>query len=101
MKILYGSNAGTCEALAASLAGTAANHGYRPEVVPLDSGVDNLPTKQPLIIITSSYEGQPPDNAAHFIEWLEGLQGKKLKDLNYAVFGCGNRMNHALLSDCC
>jgi sulfite reductase alpha subunit-like flavoprotein len=37
------------------------------------------------------YEGQPPDNAAHFVEWLQKLESNKLKGVNYAVFGCGNR----------
>lgn len=90
MTILYGSNAGTCEALAQSLARAASSRGYYAQVDPLDSAVDNVPKGQPIILISSSYEGQPPDNAAHFVEWLQSLEGGKLSGVKYAVFGCGN-----------
>lgn len=91
MTILYGSNAGTCEALAQSLARAASGYGYHAEVNPLDSAVDKVPKDQPVILISSSYEGQPPDNASHFVQWLKELEGKKLEGVKYAVFGCGNR----------
>lgn len=92
LTILYGSNAGTCEALSQSLAREASAKGFKAEVNTLDSAVDSLPSSQPVIIICSSYEGQPPDNAAHFVTWLESLGGgDKLKGINYAVFGCGSR----------
>ncbi|RDW85388.1 bifunctional cytochrome P450 reductase [Coleophoma crateriformis] len=91
MTILYGSNAGTCEALAQSLARVASGRGYKVDVDPLDVAVDRLPKDQPVIMITASYEGQPPDNAAHFVEWLESLGGgTRLEGVKYAVFGCGN-----------
>ncbi|KAH9204492.1 putative cytochrome P450 oxidoreductase OrdA-like protein [Leptodontidium sp. 2 PMI_412] len=90
MTILYGSNAGTCEALAQSLARVASGRGYHAQVDPLDSAVDKVPKDQPVILISSSYEGQPPDNAAHFCEWLQNLDGPSLKGVKYAVFGCGN-----------
>jgi cytochrome P450/NADPH-cytochrome P450 reductase len=99
MTILYGSNAGTCEALAQSLARTASSRGYTAQVNPLDSAVDQLPKDQPVILISSSYEGQPPDNAAHFVEWLQSLEhSSKLNGVKYAVFGCGNRESTVLFS---
>ncbi|KAI9640753.1 hypothetical protein NHQ30_011062 [Ciborinia camelliae] len=92
MSIFYGSNSGTCEALARSLAREASGRGYEAQVEPLDAAVDKIPKSQPVILISSSYEGQPPDNASHFVEWLENLKGSdRLKDVNYAVYGCGNR----------
>lgn len=91
MTILYGSNSGTCEALAQSLAREAGTRGFKVKVDPLDSAVDNVPKDQPVIMISASYEGQPPDNAAHFVEWLGNLQGSDaLKGVKYAVYGCGN-----------
>lgn len=90
MAILYGSNTGTCESLAQSLANTASGHGYSPSVKPLDLGADELKKNQPVVIITASYEGEPPDNACHFIEWMKALKGSPLKNSRYAVFGCGN-----------
>ncbi|KAH9213493.1 fatty acid hydroxylase [Leptodontidium sp. 2 PMI_412] len=90
MVILYGSNAGTCEALAQNLARVAGSRGYLAQVNPMDSAVDKVPEGQPVVLISSSYEGQPPDNAAHFVEWIQNLQGPKLEGVKYAVFGCGN-----------
>lgn len=99
MTILYGSNAGTCEALAQSLARTASSRGYTAQVDPLDSAVDKLPKDRPVILISSSYEGQPPDNAAHFVEWLQNLEhSSKLNGVKYAVFGCGNRKSATLFN---
>jgi cytochrome P450 / NADPH-cytochrome P450 reductase len=90
MNIFYGSNSGTCEALAQRLAGDAAAHGFNATVVePLDTAREKLPTDQPVVIITASYEGQPPDNAAHFVAWIESMKGKELENVSYAVYGCG------------
>ena len=91
MTILYGSNAGTCESLANSLAGTASSHGYNPTVMTLDNDTRRIVKEQPLIIITPSYEGEPPDNATRFIGWLKNVQDNRLQGVHYAVFGCGNR----------
>ncbi|KAK6378889.1 hypothetical protein LTS17_006592 [Exophiala oligosperma] len=91
MLVLYGSNSGTCEGLAQSLAGSAGNRGYSATVKSLDAAVDQLPTKQPVVVITASYEGNPPDNAGVFVEWLQNVPSEeKLKDVQFAVFGCGH-----------
>lgn len=91
MSIFYGSNTGTCESLAQTLANAASSHGYDAHVATLDSATDNLPRQQPIVIVTASYEGEPPDNAAHFFQWLKNLQGSELEKVQYAVFGCGHR----------
>lgn len=92
MYIYYGSNTGTCEALAQRLADDALGHGFAPDVETLDSARQNIPKDGPVILVSASYEGQPPDNAAHFFEWLSGLkESDALRDVNYAVFGCGHR----------
>ncbi|TID25135.1 fatty acid hydroxylase [Venturia nashicola] len=91
MTILYGSNSGTCEALAQSLARAAGSRGFHAKVNPLDSAVSKVTKGEPVVLICSSYEGQPPDNAAHFMAWLETLKGDvELKDVKYTVYGCGN-----------
>ncbi|KAJ4518381.1 hypothetical protein HRR90_009372 [Exophiala dermatitidis] len=89
--IYYGSNTGTCEAMAHSLASSASSHGFQAKVDILDKATDALPKQGPMVVITSSYEGEPPDNAAHFVSWLKGLQGTEASGVKYAVFGCGNR----------
>ncbi|KAJ5668186.1 Amidohydrolase [Penicillium maclennaniae] len=90
MHIFYGSNTGTCEAFARRLADDAVEYGYSAETSPLDSARENIPKNEPVVFITASYEGQPPDNAAHFFEWLNELKGRDLDGVNYAVFGCGH-----------
>ncbi|KAK2031390.1 cytochrome P450 [Colletotrichum zoysiae] len=91
ISIYYGSNSGTCEALAQRLATDATTHGFNAATVePLDMAREHLPKNQPTVIITASYEGQPPENAAHFVAWLESLKARELSDVPYAVFGCGH-----------
>jgi cytochrome P450 / NADPH-cytochrome P450 reductase len=90
LNIYYGSNTGTCESLAQRLAADAAAHGFVAEVVdPLDMARQNLPKDRPAVIITSSYEGNPADNAALFCEWIQNSKGKEMDGVEYAVFGCG------------
>ncbi len=91
LSIFYGSNTGTCESMAASLAASASSHGFVPKVQILDEAIGVLPRDGPVVIVTSSYEGEPPDNAVHFVSWLKSLQELPLTGLKYAVFGCGNR----------
>ena len=91
VSIFFGSNMGTCETFSRRLADDAGRHGYVAEIDSLDSAMQKIPKSNPVIFITSSYEGQPPDNAAHYFEWLSGLRSKELKGVSYAVFGCGHR----------
>ena len=90
MTILFGGNMGTCESLAGVIAQSSLSHGYKADVKPLDDAT-NLPKDRPVLIITASYEGEPPDNARSFISWLTSLDGTPLDGVQYAVFGCGNR----------
>lgn len=90
--VLYGSNTGTCEALAQSLSSSAARHGYKAKVATMDSLAYGMPKDIPAVIITASYEGQPPDNASHFCNWLEKADRKELEGVRYSVFGVGNSM---------
>ena len=94
MTILYGSNTGTCEALAQTLASEASSRGYKPAVKTMDSAAGDIPKDQPVVVVTASYEGQPTDNAVYFMEWLQGLEGNQLEGLKYAVFGCGHRKHN-------
>lgn len=91
MAIYYGSNSGTCEALAQRLASDAPSHGFSAAVVDsLDAANENLPIDKPVAVITASYEGEPPDNAALFCNWIQGLKGNELEKVSYSVFGCGH-----------
>jgi cytochrome P450/NADPH-cytochrome P450 reductase len=90
LTILYGSNTGTCKTFADRLALNATVHGFEAVVKDMDLCTDQLPKSQPVIVVTASYEGQPPDNAARFVGWLHTLDAKALKNVQYAVFGCGH-----------
>ncbi|KAL4923303.1 bifunctional cytochrome P450/NADPH--P450 reductase [Aspergillus undulatus] len=93
MKIYYGSNSGTCQSMAERLAANAFSHGFSATTVDcVDNTTAKLPKDEPAVIITASYEGQPPDNAGQFVGWLESLKedSNELKDVSYAVFGCGH-----------
>ncbi|HVG33798.1 MAG TPA: cytochrome P450 [Pyrinomonadaceae bacterium] len=90
---LYGSNMGTAEELARRIAEDAEENGFAVKVAPLDDYTRRLPKEGLVFITSSSYNGKPPDNAAHFCEWLEKSDGNgdSLNGVTYAVFGCGNR----------
>ena len=89
MLILYGSNTGTCQTLAQRLAADAGLHGYHGSILDMDSGIHEIQQKTLAIIITASYEGEPPDNASHFVHWMS-RQDVRLGLLEYGVFGCGH-----------
>lgn len=90
--VLYGSNAGTCKYLAEDMATLAKEQGFRATVQTMDSAAGGLPTDQPVVIITPSYEGRPADNAAHFVNKIEsGTPGSNvLSGVRHAIFGVGN-----------
>jgi cytochrome P450/NADPH-cytochrome P450 reductase len=89
--VLYGSNTGSAEAFAERIASDAESQGYAAVAAPLDEHAGALPTDGAVVILTASYEGQPPDNARQFTAWLDALSADALKGVRYAVFGCGNR----------
>ncbi|PSS05126.1 P450 family fatty acid hydroxylase [Coniella lustricola] len=92
-RIFYGSNTGTCQGLAEILKTTAPQHGFDATVQPLDVAKDNLEPGTPIVLITSTmYEGQAPDNGAEFLNWLEEEgHGLSLDGVTFAVFGCGSK----------
>lgn len=91
LQILYGSNSGSAQNFALELTRTAQRKGYTVTLGILDDFVKKLSLKSKLIIVTSSYEGEPTNNAKAFVEWLKSKEVKDLKGINYTVFGCGNK----------
>ncbi|MFL5659795.1 MAG: cytochrome P450 [Ktedonobacteraceae bacterium] len=91
--VLYGSNLGTSEDIAESIAADGKVRGFTTATAPLDDFVHQLPKEGAVVIVTASYNGTPPDNAVKFCRWLtdEGLATDACKGVNYTVFGCGNR----------
>lgn len=89
ISILFGSGNGTCESLAQRFASDAAEYGFHATVDTLNSAKEKLVTGQPTIIFSSSYNGEPPANAAHFLSWIESSSDLRLEGVQYAVFACG------------
>ena len=91
--ILFGSNLGASEDVAEQVANDAGKHGFIPTVAPLDDYSGKLPSDGAVVIVTSSYNGTPPDNAVTFCNWLrdDSLATNALRGVRYTVFGCGNR----------
>ena len=89
--VAYGSNAGTCKAFAEDLQTNAPEFGFEVSIMTLDQATENIPKGIPFVVITSSYEGKPPDNAKKFVSWLEANNsGSALDGVQYALFGVGN-----------
>ena len=100
INVFFGGNMGTCESLTQTISNAASCRGFKAQVKRLDEATNNLKRDEPNLIITSSYDGQPPDNACKFVEWIESLEDKDLAGVPFAVFGCGNRM-YSLPSSFC
>lgn len=92
LTILYGTESGNCEALAQGLADQAREAGLSPVVTDMaDYKPRLLKGEQDLLIITSTYgEGDPPQRAAGFFEFMEGRKAPSLPDLRFAVLALGD-----------
>ncbi|WP_147803330.1 bifunctional cytochrome P450/NADPH--P450 reductase [Alkalicoccus halolimnae] len=91
LQVLYGSNLGTAEGTARELAETATYQGFEVTAAPLDDFAGNMPKEGAVLIVSASYNGHPPDNAASFTDWLASAEEEELDGVAYAVFGCGDR----------
>ncbi|WP_026573753.1 assimilatory sulfite reductase (NADPH) flavoprotein subunit [Bacillus sp. UNC438CL73TsuS30] len=90
--ILYGSQSGNAKGLANKAAKTLEGNGY---LVTLSSMSDykpnNLKKVQNLLIVVSTHgEGDPPDNAMTFHEFLHSKRAPKLEGLQFSVLALGD-----------
>ena len=81
--MLYGSNLGTTEELARTIANSAELNGFDTKLADLDSIVGELPTEGAVIIASASYNGAPPDNATRFVKWLNDAKPGDAAGVNY------------------
>ncbi|PRP80210.1 cytochrome P450, partial [Planoprotostelium fungivorum] len=99
--ILYGSNTGTSKEFAYSTARKASELNIQYSVSSLDEYYDKylangqeVKEHHTMLIITSTWNGHPPDNAKKFKNWMMDCQkaGKRdaAKHMNFSVFGVGN-----------
>ncbi len=91
--ILFGSQTGSAEGLAKKLAKESSGRGYAPKVLALnDYETANIPAASKAVIISSTWgDGDAPDNAVNFWNWLKADSAPRLEHLNFAVLGLGDK----------
>ncbi|RKL20095.1 Bifunctional cytochrome P450/NADPH--P450 reductase [Fusarium proliferatum] len=96
IKIFYGSNSGTCEALAHRLAAEAGARGLSPTNIDPVNAAKNALTKDDIVVlIMASYDGRPSDNAAEFVAWLGTLE-QGHRDWASTLFRVPKTVNEAM-----
>ncbi|WP_318503474.1 assimilatory sulfite reductase (NADPH) flavoprotein subunit [Bacillus sp. T3] len=90
--ILYGSQTGNAQRLAEKAGKTLSDKGFKPTVASMsDFKPSNLKKVKNLLIVASTHgEGEPPDNALAFHEFLHGKRAPKLEDLHFSVLAIGD-----------
>lgn len=90
--ILYGSQTGNSKGLAKKASQALEGIGFKATVSAMsDFKPNNLKKVQNLLIIASTHgEGEPPDNAKSFHEFLFGKRAPKLDGLQFSVLALGD-----------
>jgi sulfite reductase (NADPH) flavoprotein alpha-component len=90
--ILYGSQTGNAKGLAKKAEKTLANNGFQVTLSSMnDFKFANVKKIQNLLIFVSTHgEGEPPDQARSFHEYLHGRRAPKLDGLRFSVLSLGD-----------
>ncbi|MEA2143511.1 MAG: sulfite reductase flavoprotein alpha-component [Solirubrobacteraceae bacterium] len=90
--ILFGSETGNSKELARSLAEAAKAHGIEAQLADMvDYNTRALKDEHDLLVITSTHgEGDPPETARGFFEFLESRRAPSLPNLRFAVLALGD-----------
>ncbi len=90
--IAFGSQSGSAEGIAKKLGKAAAGKGFDPRVKELNEvGNADLANEKFVMIVTSTWgEGDPPDNALSFWEFLSAEGTPKLEGVSYGVLALGD-----------
>jgi sulfite reductase (NADPH) flavoprotein alpha-component len=92
LTILYGSETGNAEALAQQAGEQAAARGIAVRVLDMaEYKQRELRNERLILVVTATHgEGDPPDTAADFHEFLHGRKAPRLADAKFAVLGLGD-----------
>lgn len=92
LTILYGSQTGNAKRLAGQLAARGEAAGLPVRLLRADAYPQRELAKEThlLVVISTQGEGEPPDDARGFVEFLAGKRAPKLPGLHYAVLGLGD-----------
>ncbi len=90
--LLYGSQTGNAESLAKKFIKLLKKSGFEPEIHDLAAYDRSRITKEKnLLVITSTYgDGEPPDNAADFYNWILSDSAPRLDGVNFSVLALGD-----------
>jgi sulfite reductase (NADPH) flavoprotein alpha-component len=91
--VLFGSQTGSAEGLAKKLAKECSSRGYAPKIFPLnDFEAAGFSAVKKAVIISSTWgDGDAPDNAVNFWNWLKADTAPRLENLEFAVLGLGDK----------
>ena len=92
LTILYASETGNSRELATQLSGSLRERGLSPELFDVASyKVRRLKEEQDVLLIASTHgEGDPPQSAIPFFEFLEGQRAPKLEGVRFAILSLGD-----------
>lgn len=92
LTVLHGGETGNCAGLARAFAAAAADQGLVAQVEDLARYKPRrLREEQDLLVIVSTHgEGDPPQPALDFFEYVEGPKAPKLPELRYSVLALGD-----------
>ncbi|KJJ40940.1 sulfite reductase [NADPH] flavoprotein alpha-component [Bacillus subtilis] len=90
--VLYGSQTGNAQGLAENAGKQLEQRGFQVTVSSMsDFKPNQLKKVNNLLIVVSTHgEGDPPDNALSFHEFLHGRRAPKLEDLRFSVLALGD-----------
>jgi sulfite reductase (NADPH) flavoprotein alpha-component len=93
LTILFGTESGNAEALAAQARKAAAKLGFAPKVVDMaDFSVADAAATENLLIVASTWgEGDPPQRAVDFYESLMADDAPRFEKTRFAVLALGDR----------
>jgi sulfite reductase (NADPH) flavoprotein alpha-component len=92
LTILYGTETGNAREVANNLANSAKAQGLAPEVFDMGNYKERrLKDEQDLLIVVSTYgEGDPPQPAVGFFDYVEGRKAHKMEGARFAVLALGD-----------
>ncbi|WP_167408442.1 assimilatory sulfite reductase (NADPH) flavoprotein subunit [Bacillus subtilis] len=90
--VLYGSQTGNAQGLAENAGKQLEQSGFQVTVSSMSDFKPNQLKKVTnlLIVVSTHGEGEPPDNALSFHEFLHGRRAPKLEDLRFSVLALGD-----------
>jgi sulfite reductase (NADPH) flavoprotein alpha-component len=100
LTLLYGSQTGSSEALAQRIARLGPAKGFQAKVLSMaDFAQLEWAKEERLLLVTSTYgDGDMPDNAQPFWDFLSSEQAPRLEQASYSVLALGDR-NYSLFCE--